>query len=309
MPRSSVAPDFHMLHLEDFQRLAEQYRDALSYSVREFDINGKMFHFNARPHLMGVVNLSPDSWYRESVCFHSDQAFQRGRRLTLEGADLIDVGAESSVLSADHVDEDQQIERLIPVIRKLVAADILVSAETYQLAVAKACLQAGARVLNLTGTTKTNDIFRMVSEHGAAVILCYVEGENVRSVSDLSFQEDLIPKMKDYFSKKIDEAVSLGVTRIMIDPGLGFYYRNLQDSVSRVRYQMRIFLHTFRLRELGWPICHALPHAFEYFGEEVRSAEPFFAFLALLGKTSILRTHEISKVQAVIKTMDVWKSL
>jgi dihydropteroate synthase len=69
---------------------------------------------------------------------------------------------------------------------------------------------------------------------------------------------------------------------------------------------MTTFLHTFRLRELGWPICHALPHAFEYFRDEVRSAEPFFAVLAALGKTDLFRTHETARVRAVLQTTQLF---
>ena len=94
--------------------------------------------------------------------------------------------------------------------------------------------------------------------------------------------------------------------KIFLDPGLGFYYRNLQDSAVRVRHQMNIFLNTFRLRTLGFPVCHALPHAFEFFGEEVRSAEPFFAVLAALGKTDLFRTHEVPRIKAVLDTLRVF---
>ena len=97
-----------------------------------------------------------------------------------------------------------------------------------------------------------------------------------------------------------------GVKKILLDPGLGFYYRNLQDSAVRVRHQMNVFLNTFRLRNLGFPICHALPHAFEYFREEVRCAEQFFAVLAALGKTDLFRTHEVRRVKAVLDTMRIF---
>jgi hypothetical protein len=79
----------------------------------------------------------------------------------------------------------------------------------------------------------------------------------------------------------------------------------LQDSAVRVRRQMMIFLQTFRLRDLGFPICHALPHAFDYFGEEVRCAEPFFAVLAALGKTDLFRTHEVPRIRAVLDTLRI----
>jgi dihydropteroate synthase len=96
------------------------------------------------------------------------------------------------------------------------------------------------------------------------------------------------------------------VEKIFLDPGLGFYYRNLQDSAVRVRHQMNVFLNTFRLRELGFPLCHALPHAFEFFREDVRCAEPFFAVLAALGKTDLFRTHEVPRIKAVLDTLKTY---
>jgi dihydropteroate synthase len=255
---------------------------------------------------MGVVNLSPDSWYRESVCLTAEKAVQRGKVLHAQGARIIDVGAESTLAHATRVDEPGQSSRLLPVIKELRGAKILVSVETYGVAVTRACLEAGANVLNLTGTDQNEELFRLVAAHDAAVIICYVQGRNVREVGDFDFSADPVLMMRDYFSRRIELAERNGVKKILIDPGLGFYYRNLQDSATRVRHQMTIFLNTFRLRELGFPICHALPHAFEYFGEEVRCAEPFFAVLAALGKTDLFRTHEVPRVKAVLDTMEIY---
>jgi dihydropteroate synthase len=189
------------------------------------------------------------------------------------------------------------------VIQGLSQAGILVSAETYDPSVAQECLEAGAQVLNLTASEMTPEISRSVAEREAAVILCYVQGKHVREVGDFKLAADPVGVMHDYFARAIDEASRRGVQKILIDPGLGFYYRNLQDSASRVRFQMQVFLNTFRLRTLGFPVCHALPHAFEYFGEEVRSAESLFAVLAALGKTSLYRTHEVPRVKAVLDTL------
>jgi len=109
--------------------------------------------------------------------------------------------------------------------------------------------------------------------------------------------------MREHFARQIELAQHCGVEKIILDPGLGFYYRNLQDGATRVRHQMGVFLNSFRLRALGFPVCHALPHAFEYFREEVRCAEPFFAVLAALGKTDLFRTHEVPRVKAVLETL------
>jgi dihydropteroate synthase len=274
--------------------------------VKEFSIGGKKFNFNSQPAIMGVVNLSPDSWYRESVCLTAEAAVQRGKVLRMQGADIIDLGAESTLAHTARVDDATQNSKLIPAIKKLRAEKILVSVETYLPKVTRGCLEAGANILNLTGTSGSDEMFKMVAAHGAAVIICFVQGKNVREVGDFDLSADPIEMMREYFSRQIEIARCNGVEKIFIDPGLGFYYRNLQDNAMRVRHQVNIFLNTFRLRELGFPICHALPHAFEFFREEVRCAEPFFAVLAALGKTDLFRTHEVPRIKAVLDTMKMF---
>lgn len=295
-----------MLQLEHLAELAARNADALSARVAAFDLGGRRFDGNLRPEVMGVVNLSADSWYRESVCLTAESAVRRGRVLVAQGASIIDIGAESTLAHAGRVDEAAQSSMLLPVVRELARDGAIVSVETYHPAVTRACLEAGAKVLNLTGTDRSPEMYRMVADHGAAVIICHVQGANVREVADLDLGADPAAVLRDHFARQIELATSQGVTRIWIDPGLGFYYRNLQDSGARIRHQMRVFLDTFRLRTLGWPTCHALPHAFECFGEEVRSAEPFFAVLAALGKTDLFRTHEVPRTRAVLDTLAMW---
>ena len=292
-----------MLRIEDLAELLEKHRALATAQVREFEIGGQSFAFNSRPAIMGVINLSPDSWYRESVCLTVDSAIRRGEVLRAQGADLVDIGAESTLAQAARVDESVQKQKLLPVIKALRDRNVLVSAETYNLAVARACLEAGANVLNLTGSRGSAEVYKMAAAHDAAVIICYVQGSNVREVANFDFGSDPVVLMHDYFAREIETARQQGLEKLIIDPGLGFYYRNLQDSAVRVRHQMRVFLNTFRFRDLGCPVCQALPHAFEYFGEEVRCAEPFFAVLAALGKTDLFRTHEVPRIKAVLETL------
>jgi dihydropteroate synthase len=292
-----------MLSLEYLADLLAQNRAAAQAQVREFSIGTRQFRFNSQSAIMGVINLSADSWYRESVCLSAEAAIRRGKVLAAQGADIVDLGAESTLAHAARADEAVQIGKLIPIVKNLSASGILVSVETYQPAVTRACFDAGAKILNLTSAENNEEFFQIAAAHDGAVIICYVQGKNVREVADFDLATDPIGMMHDYFARQIESATRAGVQKIFLDPGLGFYYRNLQDSAVRVRHQMKVFLNTFRLRSLGFPVCHALPHAFEYFGDEVRSAEPFFAVLAALGKTDLFRTHEVPKIKAVLDTL------
>ena len=139
---------------------------------------------------MGVVNLSPDSWYRESVCLNTEDAISRGKLLAAQGAAIVDVGGESTLLGAERVDAGGQSARLLPVITSLSGAGVVVSAETYNPEVAKKSLEAGASIINLTGAGEAEAIYESVAMHESAVIICFVQGANAREVADLKLDDD-----------------------------------------------------------------------------------------------------------------------
>ena len=295
-----------MLTLDHLMEIAERHRSDLQFKVAEFAIGQTEFHFNRNPYLMGVINLSPDSWYRESVCLNTQKAIERGFLLQTQGASIVDIGAESTLMNAEILDVSTQQSRLLPVVQELARAGVIVSIETYEPEIARRCLEMGAKVLNVTGNLHIEELSRMAVDHDAAMILCHVQGSHVRQVDDYDLSKESTGMLLESFEKLIERAASQGNQKLFIDPGQGFYYRNLQDSEKRVRHQMDVFLNTFRLRRLGYPVCHALPHAFEKFGEEVRCAEPFFAVLAAIGKTSLFRTHEVPRVRAVLETLGLY---
>jgi dihydropteroate synthase len=200
-----------MLTLEDLAALVEQHKPALNARVREFEIGGRPFSFNARPHLMGVINLSPDSWYRESVCLTSEQAVRRGKTLHAQGADIVDIGAESTLAHASRADSAVQSARLLPVIAELRTAGVLVSVETYNADVTRECLKSGANILNWTGTDEPERFFELAAEYQAAVIVCYVQGKNVRDVGDFNFKADPISQMEKYFESQIKAETKVGL--------------------------------------------------------------------------------------------------
>ena len=291
-----------MINLENLSRLYAAHSDSFTSEIAPLMIGEKVFD---RPALMATVNLSPDSTYRESIAVSTEAAVRKSRVYWAQGADVVDLGAESSTAKASRVGVKEQISKLVPVIEELSADAIAVSVETYEPEVVRACLSAGAKVVNYTGTTCQAAVFDLASEFSATVILCYVAGADVREITDVDLDKDPIPGLLDYFSQRIDSANKHGVTKIVIDPGMGFYYGNLVDPITRVKHQTRVILNSFRLKSLGYPICQALPHAFNLFEDEFRTAESFFAVIASLGGVNLLRTHEIARVNSVLKTLQL----
>jgi len=297
-----------VLSLEWLSEVWERYGEEAQVPAKRFVIGKNQLEAGGRPLLMGVINLSPQSWYRESVCLSREAAVRRGKVLVDQGADIVDVGGESTLSHADRVSGDAQIEAIVPIVRELACAGVNVSVETYSDRVAQAALDAGAAVINMTGIRHNEAVYRLAASYGAAVIVSYLQGENVRAVGDLEFAGDPFHDFRKYFETQIRIAANQSFEKLFLDPGMGFYYRNLQDGRRRVRYQMETLLQTFRLGSLGFPVCHALPHAFDFFREEVRIAEPFFAVLAALGKTHLFRTHEIARVKSVLDTLQSFGS-
>lgn len=293
-----------MITLAALADLASAHRADLERRVGPLLIADRSFDVDARPVIMGTVNLSRDSTYRESIAVSLESAVRKARVMAAEGADIVDIGAESSTARAARVGAAAQIASLVPVIERLVKDDVLVSVETYEPDVVESAFQAGATVLNMTGIEHQDRMLDIAAEHGATVILCYSGAGNVREVTDVTVDHDPIPGLHAHFAQRIDHARARGVERLIVDPGMGFYYGNLTDPLLRARHQAQVILGGFRLRSLGVPMCNALPHAFDLFEEQFRTAEGFYAVLAMLGGTSVLRTHEVPQVRAVVGAMD-----
>ncbi|WP_133176437.1 dihydropteroate synthase [Nocardioides currus] len=294
-----------MITLADLASLQVEHADAWRAPVTPVVLDG--------PHgsvsigdgpvtLMGCVNLSRDSTYRESVAVSPADAVRMGRIQSAQGAAIIDLGAESSNAKAVRVGADDQVRTLVPAIEGLVEHAV-VSVETYDPRVVKACLAAGAGILNMTGREHEDEMLTLAAEHDAAVVMCFGDAANVREPTDVPPDADPIPALLDHFGARLERARSLGVDRVVIDPGMGFHYGNLLDPVGRANHQTKVLTQTFRLRPLGAPVCNVLPHNYDIFGDEFRKAEGFFAVLAVLGGAHLLRIHEVPHLRVVLNAL------
>lgn len=297
-----------MIDLPALAALAAAHPDDLARSVPPLLVGDRVFDTDTAPAIMGVVNLSLDSTYRESVATSHRTAVRKGRVLSAQGADFVDVGAEST--GSDHARKtsSDQIAQLVPVVEELSDADILVSVEAYDAAVVAAALGAGARIVNLTGSSDDDAIFDLAAAYDATVLLCHVSGAHARDLDNRGVAADPVPEMREQFVRRIASAREHGVTRLMVDPGTGFGTPSIEGPLDRAVYQGAVLLQSFRLRDLGVPVCQALPHAFHLFEDQFRSAEGLFAVLASLGRCGVFRTHEVAQVRAVINSLAVLRT-
>lgn len=292
-----------MLTLLDLAALVERHRADFEEPIADFAIGDRDFNTDVEPVVMGVVNLSRDSTYRESIAPTHADAIRRARAMMVQGAHVIDIGAESSRTDASREGVDQQIESLVPVIEELTDVGVPASIESYELEVIKAGLEAGAAVVNLTGTKDESAIYEVVGSHGASLVMCFTPAETIRDGIDVQIAADPIPALAEHFGPRIEAARKCGVNSMAIDPGLGFFYGSRVGPIRKAQHQAQVLLHSFRLRPLGVPVCQITPHAFDIFQEEFRTAEGVFTVLASLGGVGVLRVHEVPRVVASLKMM------
>lgn len=291
-----------MITLADLAALHDRYAADLARPVTPVSVSDGVAIGDEATTLMGVVNLSRDSTYRESIAASTAAAVHKGRVQTAQGAAIIDLGAEASGDDADRAGPEEQLAKLLPVVEQL-SSETVVSVETYRPLVVRGVLDAGARMINLTGREDEDEMLTAIAEHDATVLMCFGTSANVREQEELPKDRDLGPYLVDHFAERIEHARSLGVDRIVVDPGMGFTFPNLGGG-ERARLQTRTLTQNFRLRSLGVPTASVLPHNLDIFEDEFRKAEGFFTVFASLGRVHLLRVHEVPHIRTVLRALE-----
>ena len=200
------------------------------------------------PVVLGVLNVTPDSFSDGGRYTDRDAAVAHAVRMLAEGADLVDVGGESTRPGAARVDAAAEFARVVPVIRELAAAGVPVSIDTTRATVAAAALEAGASVVNdVSGGLADPDMARVVADAGCPWILMHWRGHS-RGMVDLAVYADVVKEVCAELAERVDAAVAAGVRadRLVLDPGLGF--------AKTAEHNWRLSAHLDALRALGHPV-------------------------------------------------------
>ncbi|HEX9967584.1 MAG TPA: dihydropteroate synthase [Solirubrobacterales bacterium] len=201
-----------------------------------------------KPKLMGVVNVTPDSFSDGGLFLDAEAAVAHGEELAREGADILDVGGESTRPGAEAVDAEEEVARTEPVVRALAAAGHRVSIDTSKLAVAEAALDAGASIVNdVTALRGEPEIAALVGARGAGIVLMHMQGDPRIMQADPRY-DDVVADVKAFLAERTEVAVAAGVReeRIWLDPGIGFG-KTLDHNLELLR-------RLGELRELGRPL-------------------------------------------------------
>jgi len=187
---------------------------------------GKRLEFDGTPRIMGVLNLTPDSFYSGSRYPDGDKAVEKAARMVEEGVDIIDVGGESSRPGASPVEAEQERARVIPVIREISCRfpGILISIDTYKSVVARAAVEAGAHIVNdISAGLADREMLPAVAELGVGYVMMHMRGDP-RTMQLNTHYDDMLGEIYGFFENGLERARKAGckVEQIVLDPGIGF---------------------------------------------------------------------------------------
>jgi dihydropteroate synthase len=253
--------------------------------------------------VMGVINVTPDSFSDGGRLFEPAAAIEAGVRMVDEGADLIDVGGESTRPGADPLEQAEEIRRVVPVIEGL-AGTATLSIDTSKLAVAEAALDAGASIVNdVTAMRHAPEIGALCAERDAGLVLMHMLGDP-RSMQENPVYEDVVDDVKAFLVERVETAVTAGVDeeRVWLDPGIGFG-KTLEHNLELLR-------RLGELRDLGRPIVIGTSRksfigkidgsdAGDRIGGTIASS-----VLAAAGGADVLRVHDVAEVRQAITVAD-----
>jgi len=190
-----------------------------------WDTGRRVLDLSLRPHIMGILNVTPDSFSDGAVFLDADRAVERALEMEEEGADSIDIGGESTRPNAPPVDGTEEVKRVLPVIERLAGRlRIPISVDTYKSSVAREALRAGAEIVNdISGGTFDPCMAETVAAAGAGLVLMHTRGTPGVMQRDTSY-DDLVAEVIGHLRNRIASAVANGVPRerIVVDPGIGF---------------------------------------------------------------------------------------
>ena len=260
----------------------------------------------SQPHVMGILNVTPDSFSDGGWHNQKEDAVARALEMMAEGATVIDIGGESTRPGAAAVEVEEEIRRVVPVVEALSKHNIILSIDTSQPEVIRAAVQAGAHIWNDVRALTRPNALQTAAELNIPVIIMHMRGEPT-TMNNLDQYEDVTADVIRELSQRVQDALDVGVKaeNIMIDPGFGFA-KNAQQN-------LKLLQEFYKLTEMGYPILSALSRK-RFIGAVLDGAEPqeravgsaTAHLLSIQQGACMVRAHDVKVTADAIK---VWQAM
>src|SRR5258706_10051118 len=273
-----------------------------------FHFGKKVYDLSTRTYVMGVLNVTPDSFSDGGKFFNTDAAIAHAKSMIDEGADFIDIGGQSSRPGADEVSTEEELKRVIPVIEKLCSeTDIPLSIDTYRSEVASAALAAGAIIVNdISGFNQDKNMLKVIAEHKASAVAMHMKG-TPKDMQGNSHYDDVVKEVVSYFEDVIWRANVENVNQVILDPGIGFG--------KNVEHNLTLLKHINELKRLDSPIMVGVSRKSminKITGGDVNDRlEGTVALntIAIVNGVQIIRVHDVKAGVRTAKIVDEYKKI
>ncbi|APA00687.1 dihydropteroate synthase [Flavobacterium commune] len=258
----------------------------------------------SQPKVMGILNITPNSFFDGGKYSSEEEIIAKVEKMLAEGATFIDIGAYSSKPSAEYVSEEEELNRIVPVVQLLVKhfPEILISIDTFRSEVARACIENGAAMINDISAGNLDDkMLEIIAQYNVPYIMMHMRGtpQNMQSMTEY---EDIVKEVLLYFSEKISQARSLGINDLIVDPGFGFAKTITQN------YEVMRKLELFHILELpiliGISRKSMIHKTLEITADEALNGTTVLNTIALTKGAQILRVHDVAAAVECVKLFE-----
>ena len=268
--------------------------------------NSRLIDLNL-PKVMGILNVTPNSFYDGGKHNEINSIMHQVDKMLSEGADFIDIGAYSSKPSAEFVSEEEEIKRLVPIIKELVDhfPSIVLSVDTFRANVAKVAVEHGAGIINdISAGLLDEKMLETVADLKVPYIMMHMRG-NPQTMQSLTNYEDIVKEMIFYFSERIQKARSFGISDIVIDPGFGFA-KTLEQNYE-VLHKMELFSMLELPLLAGVSRKSMIYKVLENSPQEALNGTSVLNTIALQKGAKIIRVHDVKEAVECIKLVSKLK--
>lgn len=287
-------------------QLGELLKKVKRRTNRILNCRGKQLDLNSRTHIMGILNVTPDSFSDGGKYNNPQRALQRALEMEEEGADIIDVGGESTRPGSDPISPEEELDRILPVLELLLKeVEIPISVDTYKARVAKTVLELGVHMINdISGLHFDGEMARVVADYDVPVVLMHIRGRP-KDMQRNPIYKDLMGEIIDYLEESINLALGNGVKEenIIVDPGIGFG--------KKPEHNLLILRRLGELKTLGYPLLIG-PSRKSFIGKILalpvdQRLEGTAACVALgiSNGADIVRVHDVKEIKRVIQITDL----
>ena len=267
---------------------------------KTYKFNNKDLSFEF-PKIMGIVNVTPDSFSDGGKYFSVDNAVKHALRLIDDGADIIDIGGESTRPSSEPVSLEDELSRTIPVINKIlkIKQDVLISIDTTKSEVANQALNSGAQIINdISGFTFDIEMLNAAKRFDAGVIIMHIKG-NPKTMQQNPGYKNLVSEIYDFLLQQSNKAIQSGIEKIIIDPGIGFG-KTLEHNYELIK-NLDVF------NKIGFPVMIGLSKK-SFIGKTLKLdpddreiGSVILETVSVFKSARIIRTHNVKYCKQMVK--------